>query len=77
MYHPLSENYDSYSFGDFHFYFLFIGVCTDTYVIYQSFLQKLMNLEFIGKSAWIITNHTWLERGDSKLSNGILYVKIG
>ena len=42
-----------------------------TYVIYQSVLEKKtyewLILRFIDKLSWILTNYTWLERGDSQL----------
>ena len=47
---------------------IIIGVCTDTYVIYQSVLEpESLILRFIGKLSWILINYTWLERGDSQL----------
>ena len=46
---------------------------------YESQIWSLCiaNLRFIGKSSWILTNYTWLERGDSQHLNGSLFVKIG
>ena len=61
-----------------------IGVCIDTYVIYQGFFSEIDELSIVNHKFVIHLQftlmymiHTWLESGDPKLSSGVLFVAIG